>query len=90
MKKIVIKEIDKLTSKVHKGKVITEYLVTLVIDDLVNIPIESYIEYGETAKKLRVNELIMNNFLTEENTLNIEIKEIIIEVNFENYLKQSY
>lgn len=90
MKKIVVKEIDKLTSKVHKGKVVTEYLITLVIDDLVNIPIESHIEYGETAKVIRVNELIMNNFLSDDNSLNIDIKEMIIEVKFEEFLNQSY
>jgi hypothetical protein len=90
MKKIVVKEIDKLISKIHKGKIVTEYLVTLVIDDLVNIPIESHIELGETAKKLRVNELIMNNFLTDDNVLNMNKDEMIIEVSFEEFLKQSY
>ena len=75
MKKILIKEIDKLQSKTHKGRVITEYLVYLIEND---VKLACYSELGKEAKDIRVNELIVDNF-----NLEIALEDIIQEVSFE-------
>ena len=76
-KKIIIKTIDKLKSSVHKGREINEYLICVAIDNN-RTSIEAYTELGDDAKRLRVNELLLNHYpstyLTEE-----ALKEIIIE-----------
>lgn len=88
--KIIIKEIDKLISTLHKGRVITEYLIYLVHDtDGIPAPLEAYTEFGEEAKKTRVNELILLNFIPDTYTgVEINKDEIIQEINFEEYTKQ--
>ena len=48
MKKIVVKEIDKYTSKLCCNKTISEFLIYLMVDD---IKAHAYIEIGEEAKK---------------------------------------
>lgn len=85
MKKIVIKEIDKLTSRLHKNRVISEYLIYLVSDDKI---LEAYTELDEDPKNTRVNELILTHFLPENNKKIIK-EDIIEEINFEEYLKLS-
>jgi hypothetical protein len=54
---ILSKEIDKYKSAKHKKKIITEYIVYLMID---NIPIEAYIEFGSNNMHNRIN-IIKNN-----------------------------
>ena len=78
MKKILIKEIDKLQSKTHKGRIISEYLVYLMEND---IKLSCYSELGKEAKDIRVNELIVENF-----DLEIALEDIIQEVNFEEVI----
>jgi len=87
MNKIVIKEIDKLNSALHKSRVISEYLIYLLKSDTI---IEAYTEIGEIAKHERVNELILSNFITD-NFKDLEIKkeDIITEIAFEEYLNQN-
>jgi len=76
MKKIVIKEIDKLYSKLHADRFIVEYIVYLMDND---IAIETYTEFGYLAMKIRVNELMLVH--------SINNNELIQEVNFEELIK---
>ena len=75
MKSILIKEVDQLKSKLHKNKVISEYLVYLMEND---VKLACYSEVGRESKDMRVNELIVANF-----DLEIALNEIIREVSFE-------
>lgn len=75
MKSILIKEVDQLKSKLHKNKVISEYLVYLMEND---VKLACYSEVGVESKDMRVNELIVANF-----DLKIALDEIIHEVSFE-------
>lgn len=86
-KKIVIKEIDKLLSALHKDRVVTEYIIYVIIDGNYVQPLEAYTEFGDTAKKNRVNELILLHFITEGNE-QINNEDIIEEITFEDYAKE--
>lgn len=79
MKSILIKEVDQLKSKLHKNKVITEYLVYLIEND---VKLACYSEFGSKSKDMRVNELIVANF-----DLEIAVEDIIQEVSFEELIK---
>ena len=48
-KKIVVKEIDKLKSSLHKDRIVTEYLIYLMLGDNTQ-PLEAYTEFGELNK----------------------------------------
>ena len=79
MMKILIKEIDRYTSKTFKNKSISEYLIFVA---LVNgQKLYAYTEIGNEAKNLRVNELIAKYFMDNNNTINKEdiIEELILE-----------
>lgn len=82
--KIMIKENDKLTSKLH-DKTISEYLIYLVED---NINIKCYNEIGNEAKKNRVNDLLYTHFINEDWNPKINITGVIEEMNFETFIKQ--
>lgn len=87
MKKIVIKEIDKLSSTLHKTRSVSEYLIYLKHNDA---NIKAYTEIGEAAKNYRVNELILDNFVSENSETNkIKKEDIIEEYNFQEYLNQN-
>ena len=60
MRSIVIKEIDVLVSKLHKGRVITEYLIYLMEND---VKLACYSVIGDEAKENKIIELekIINN-----------------------------
>ena len=73
MDKIVIREIDKYTSHLFKDKMKSEYIIYLMSEE--GVKKEAYMEIGEEAKKLRVNELLMNNFEYNEHIIN----DIILE-----------
>lgn len=62
-KRIIIKEVDKLFSVTHKDKYISEFIIYLMIGET---RIEAYNELGEDAKKIRVNELLLTNFIPSE------------------------
>ena len=87
MKRIVVKEIDKLKSTMNGDKVITEYLIYLILnqggDD---IKLNGFTEYGEKNKEARINELIVEHFINNESLVKINKKDIIQEVKFEEYL----
>lgn len=78
MKSILIKEVDQLHSKLHKNRIISEYLVYLMDSD---VKLACYSELGKEAKDIRVNELIVENF-----DLEIALEDIIQEVNFEELI----
>ena len=59
MKNIIIKQSDLLYSKIHKDKVIVEYLIYLMEND---VKLACYIEIGDESKDNRLNKLINNNF----------------------------
>lgn len=79
MKHILIKEVDQLHSKLHKNKVITEYLIYLIEND---VKLACYSEFGKESKDLRVNELLVDNF-----TLETSLEDIIQEVSFLETIK---
>jgi hypothetical protein len=87
MKRIVVKEIDKLKSTMNGDKVITEYLIYLILnqggDD---IKLNGFTEYGEANKNARINGLIVEHFTNNESIVEINKKDIIQEVTFEEYL----
>jgi hypothetical protein len=76
MDKIIIKEIDRLYSKLHGGRVVSEYIIYFYKNDVI---IELHTELGDLAKQLRVNELMIVNSITN--------KEIIQEITLEEVLK---
>ena len=79
MMKIIIKEIDRYTSKTFSNKSISEYLIYVA---LVNgQKLYAYTEIGKEAKNLRVNELIVKHFMDNNNTINKEdiIEELCLE-----------
>ena len=49
--RIVTKEIDQYTSMVHTDKMISEYIIYLMVDDM---PIEAYTELGIKERDKRV------------------------------------
>ncbi len=87
MKKIIIKEIDKLQSALHKDYVVTEFLIYVMIDGN-SQPFEAYTELGDTAKNARINELILIHFISEDPSQEpLNKEEIIEEISFEEYAK---
>lgn len=78
MKSILIKESDRLYSKIHKNKFVSVYLIYLLEND---VRLECYSELGKENKDMRVNELIVANF-----NLGIAIEDIIQEVTFEELI----
>ena len=77
MKSILIKESDRLFSKIHKNKYVPVYLIYLIEND---VKLECYSELGGENKDMRVNELIVANF-----NLDIAVEDIIQEVTFEEF-----
>lgn len=87
MKRIIVKEIDKLKSSTFSDKTITEYLIYLVLNQGGgDIIMEGFTEYGEKNKDAKVNELIIEHFVDNETLNKIDKKQIIEEISFENYI----
>jgi len=87
MKRIVVKEIDKLKSTMDGEKVITEYLIYLMLNQGgSDVTLNGFTEYGEKNKEARINELIVEHFVSNESLVKINKKDIIQEVTFEEYL----
>ena len=80
-KNIIIKEIDRYLSKKHKNKQISEYLIYVALED--GQKISAYTEIGEEAKKIRVNELLIEHFY-QNNNLNVDIVSIEEQSVFKN------
>jgi len=77
MKKIIVKEVDRLHGKKNKNKIISEYLIYLKIDD---VNIKCYNEFGHNAKNDRVKNILFTEFSTSlyENEVNDLIEEITV------------
>lgn len=76
--RILIKENDKLKSVRHKGRMVSEYLIYLMVD---NVAVKCYNEIGENAKLDRVNDILLREFnIDNKNNIN----DIIDEVSYEN------
>jgi hypothetical protein len=83
MKKIVVKEIDRFKSSVFGGKTVSEYLIYLKMkQDGNEITLKGYTELGEHNKKARIDELILEHFVTNETLDVINKNEIIEEISF--------
>ena len=80
MGKIIIKEIDVFKSKLFKNKTISEYLISVILND---ICVSAYPEIGEVAKKERVNELLVKFFIND-NSPSINIEDIITEIKIQD------
>lgn len=80
-KNIIIKEIDRYLSRKHKNKQISEYLIYVTLED--GQKISAYTEIGEEAKKIRVNELLIEHFY-QNNNLNVDIVSIEEQSVFKN------
>ena len=81
-KKIIVKEIDKLVSVVSPTRVVTEYMVYLMANEQ---KVVAYLELGDEAKNLRVNELLVKHFITDEHDGHkLIISNIVEEVSFED------
>jgi len=91
MKRIIVKEIDKLKSSVFEDKLITEYLIYLILNQGGgDIIVEGFTEYGEKNKEARIDELVLEHFINNETLNKINKKDIIEEVSFEKLNKQIY
>lgn len=78
-KKIVIKEIDRLTSTVHSGKVVSEYLIYYMVDD---VKVDAYTEIGNESKEFRVHDLLTEYFVGDNND-KASVESVIEEISFE-------
>ena len=91
MKRIIVKEIDKLKSSVFEDKLVTEYLIYLILNQGGgDIIVEGFTEYGEKNKEARIDELVLEHFINNETLNKINKKDIIEEVSFEKLNKQIY
>lgn len=79
-KKIIVKEIDKLISIISKDKIVTEYIIYVVEG---NKQSKAYLEIGDEAKNMRVNELLLLNFSSEYD----KISDIVEEISFNDFYK---
>jgi hypothetical protein len=74
-KKIIVKEIDKFLSVVNKDRVVTEYVIYLMIED---VRAEGFIELGEEAMKLRVSEISLTHGV-EDNNFELPVEMVSFE-----------
>jgi hypothetical protein len=84
-KKIIVKEIDTYSSKLFKGKTISEYLIYVALED--GAKISATIVYGNDAKIDKVNELLVEHFLVNSYKLNPQ--EVVEELTFQKTKKQN-
>jgi hypothetical protein len=78
MKRIVVKEIDRLKSSTFDDKIVSEYLIYFIINQGgEDIILKGFTEYGEKNKNSKIDEIILENFT--KNELTTLTKENIIE-----------
>jgi len=80
MKKIIVKEIDKLCSTTFTDKIITEYLIYYLENDY---RLEAYTELGEEAKNSRLAKLLRTYGELNDDCIYYDITLEFIK--FENY-----
>tara|TARA_R110000868_G_scaffold176916_4_gene414975 strand:+ start:8236 stop:8487 length:252 start_codon:yes stop_codon:yes gene_type:complete len=79
---IIVKNSDRLKSAFHTDKVMNEYLVYLMDED---VKISVDIVYGDVAKNELIDKLLENNY---ESFGKYILEEIIEEVAFEDFKNQ--
>jgi len=88
MKRIVVKEIDKLKSSTFDNKTISEYLIYLIINlgdgDII---LNGFTEIGDKNKEAKIDELIVEHFVTNDSLEVINKESIIEEISFSEYTK---
>ena len=82
MKRIIVKNSDKLSSLVHPQKVVDEYLVYLLDDE---VPISAEAVYGVSDKNKLVDKLLTENFGIDNNDY---LEELVEEMTFSEFLTQ--
>jgi len=82
MKRIIVKNSDKLSSLVHPQKVVDEYLVYLLDDE---VPISAEAVYGVNDKNKLVDKLLTDNFGIDNNDY---LEGLVEEVTFSEFLTQ--
>ena len=89
MKRIVIKEIDRLMSSVNKGRVVSEYIIYVKLTDSGKM-IEAHTVLGESAKSEMVNRLLFEHFECDDfrSSNKNMITEVIDEIKFSDYSEQ--
>lgn len=88
MKRIVIKEIDKLKSNTFSEKVVSEYLIYLILNQGgEDIILKGFTEYGDKNKDAKVDELLLEYFIDNETLNQIDKNQIIEEISFETLNK---
>jgi len=80
--KIIVKNSDRLVSTFHESKVMNEYLVYLMDED-VKISVDMI--YGDDSKNELVDRLLGENF---DQNGNYNLEDVIEEVAFEEFDKQ--
>lgn len=89
MKRIVIKEIDRLMSSINKDRVVSEYIIYVKLTDGGKM-IEAHTVFGESAKSEMVNRLLFEHFECDDfrSSNKNMITEVIDEINFSDYSEQ--
>lgn len=82
MKRIIVKNSDKLSSMIHAQKVIDEYLIYLLEDE---VPVSAEVVYSTVDKDNFVNKLLEEHFDVEDNRY---LEDLVEEVTFSEYLTQ--
>ncbi len=84
MKRILIKEIDRLYSKIHKDRFVSEYIIYLMEND---IKLKTITVFGEKAKTIHTMAMLLTNDFACTNIEQNIADEIIREVKFEEIIK---
>jgi hypothetical protein len=84
MKRILIREIDRLYSKIHKDRFVSEYIVYLTEND---VKLKTITVFGEKAKTTHIIALLITNDFDSTNIEENIADKIIQEINFEEVIK---
>ena len=89
MKRIVIKEIDRLMSSINKDRVVSEYIIYVKLTDSGKM-LEAHTVFGESAKSEMINRLLFEHFECDDfrSSNKNMITEVIDEINFSDYSEQ--
>jgi hypothetical protein len=84
MKRILIKEIDRLYSKIHKDRFVSEYIIYLMEND---VKLKTITVFGEQNKRNYTTVFLITNDFASANIEENIAKKIIQEVTFEEVIK---
>jgi uncharacterized protein (DUF2461 family) len=82
MKRIIVKNSDKLSSMIHAQKVVDEYLIYLLDDERL---VSAEVVYSTVDKNKFVDKLLEEHFDVEDNRY---LEDLVEEVTFSEYLTQ--